>query len=183
MSDSETDADNEHDRDGEECDDDDEDDVDHRHKYRKKNSRRSVNQVSYKEESEDDTDSDDLIEVNSYDDSKTNQEIDDKEEQGEVIERILEHRFGRIDATGPKTASYQVEELGDPNDSLREDEEKEIQFLIKWKGWSHIHCTWESKKSLEDQKAKGFKKIELYLKKDEEIKSWSVCTISIESVI
>ncbi|UXI15212.1 E3 ubiquitin-protein ligase [Sarcoptes scabiei] len=172
MSDSETDADNEHDRDGEECDDDDEDDVDHRHKYRKKNSRRSVNPVSYKEESEDDTDSDDLIEVNSYDDSKTNQEIDDKEEQGEVIERILEHRFGRIDATGPKTASYQVEELGDPNDSLREDEEKEIQFLIKWKGWSHIHCTWESKKSLEDQKAKGFKKIELYLKKDEEIKSW-----------
>ena len=32
---------------------------------------------------------------------------------------------------------------GDPNETL-ETEEKEQQFLIKWKGWSHINNTWET---------------------------------------
>jgi hypothetical protein len=35
----------------------------------------------------------------------------------------------------------------DPNESL-ETEEREQQFLIKWKGWSHINNTWESEKSI-----------------------------------
>ena len=36
---------------------------------------------------------------------------------------------------------------GDPNESLP-TEEQEQQFLIKWKGWSHINNTWESEKSI-----------------------------------
>ncbi len=36
---------------------------------------------------------------------------------------------------------------GDPNETL-ETEELEQQFLIKWKGWSHINNTWESEKSI-----------------------------------
>ena len=36
---------------------------------------------------------------------------------------------------------------GDPNETL-ETEETEQQFLIKWKGWSHINNTWESEKTL-----------------------------------
>lgn len=37
---------------------------------------------------------------------------------------------------------------GDPDDwynpPLVEDTETEIQYLVKWVGWSHLHNTWES---------------------------------------
>ena len=36
---------------------------------------------------------------------------------------------------------------GDPNLTLETDQ-IERQFLIKWKGWSHINNTWESESSL-----------------------------------
>ena len=42
---------------------------------------------------------------------------------------------------------WTVKLTGDPNETL-ETEEMEQQFLIKWKGWSHINNTWESDKSL-----------------------------------
>ena len=145
---------------------------------RKKTSRRTtVNQaISYKEES-DYTDSDDLIaDTNTNEDGQngSSQMIEFEEEEGEMIEKVLEHRMGRLGATGPKTASYQIDENGDPNAGCTDDsdEPKEIQFLIKWKGWSYIHCTWESRQSLEEQKARGVKKIELYQKRDEEIRIW-----------
>ena len=47
-----------------------------------------------------------------------------------------------------------------------------VQFLIKWKNWAHIHNTWESEKSLEDQKVKGMKKLANYIKRMEEVNSW-----------
>lgn len=146
---------------------------------RKKVSRRSVNPVSYKEES-DHTDSEDLLAdvttTEAAENSTTGQTLleENMEDEGEMIEKVLEHRYGRPGATGPKTASYQIEEHGDENLNLKEGDPTEIQFLIKWKGWSYLHCTWESKQSLEEQKVMGVKKIEQYLKRIEEIKLWYV---------
>lgn len=49
---------------------------------------------------------------------------------------------------------YAVEENGDPNEGcdINDTDNTEQQYLIKWKGWSHIHNTWESEQSLKDQK-------------------------------
>jgi chromodomain-helicase-DNA-binding protein 1 len=69
---------------------------------------------------------------------------------------------------------YAVEENGDPNEGVNEDdrESTERQYLIKWKGWSHIHNTWESENSLREQKVKGMKKLENYIKKAKTIADW-----------
>lgn len=53
---------------------------------------------------------------------------------------------------GNITTVYAVEDTGDPNPGNLEGEETEVQYLIKWKGWSYIHSTWESKDSLTTQK-------------------------------
>lgn len=57
-----------------------------------------------------------------------------------------------------------MEENGDPNKGCKETdfENTEIQFLIKWKGWSHIHNTWESLESLKTQKVKDFNSYNTY---------------------
>ena len=79
-----------------------------------------------------------------------------------------------ISVTGNTTTIYAVEENGDPNkDCDPEDlENTEMQYLIKWKGWSHIHNTWESEQSLKDQKVKGLKKLENFVKREEELAFW-----------
>lgn len=71
---------------------------------------------------------------------------------------------------------YAVEANGDPSEAFEpEREEGEIQYLIKWKGWSYIHSTWESEESLQQQKVKGLKKLENFKKKEDEIKQWYAC--------
>lgn len=130
---------------------------------RQKTRRSAQKKVSYKEQS-DHTDSDDLVEVDW-----TNYEAE-AEEVGETVERILEHRMGKKGATGLATAPYEVELNGDPNDEKAE--EKEMQFLVKWKGWSHLHNTWETEDSLKEANAKGIKKLENYWRREEEIKNW-----------
>ncbi len=117
------------------------------------------------------------------------------DENVETIEKILKYRFGRKDgraqlkktvlnlpslkillcspATGSKTAVYIVEEAGDPNkDFDAKTGDGEEQYFIKWTGWSHLHNTWESKKTLYDQKVKGLKKLENFIKRDDELKAW-----------
>lgn len=72
------------------------------------------------------------------------------------------------------TTVYYIEEHGDPNEGCdpKDEETTEPQYLIKWKGWSHIHNTWESEKSLNEQKVKGLKKLENYIKKEADLSWW-----------
>ena len=53
-----------------------------------------------------------------------------------------------------QTYIYEVEKKGDPNSGFdpKDPMQVEQQFLIKWKGWSHLHNTWESAESLKTQK-------------------------------
>ncbi|XP_077966763.1 chromodomain-helicase-DNA-binding protein 1-like isoform X2 [Styela clava] len=120
--------------------------------------------ISYKEESQDETDSDDVVEVVEKEDEYLN---------SECIERIIDCRVGKPSATGGPTTSYATEADGDPNAGFNpENGDGEQQYLIKWKGWSHLHNTWESEKSLQDQKVRGFKKFENFIKKKEELDAW-----------
>lgn len=87
--------------------------------------------------------------------------------------RLSSERHRLFAATGASTTVYAVEANGDPAggfDSAKD--EGEAQYLIKWKGWSYIHSTWESEESLQQQKVKGLKKLENFKKKEEEIKQW-----------
>lgn len=61
-----------------------------------------------------------------------------------------------VTATGGPTTFYAVEENGDPNEGCDPNdlENTEIQYLIKWKSWSHIHNTWESHNSLKENKVR-----------------------------
>lgn len=131
-------------------------------KRKSKSRRANLKKVSYKEQS-DHTDSDDLVEVDwsNYDAEADN---------GETIEKILDQRMGKVGATGIATAPYQVEIDGDPNDENAT--EKELQFLVKWKNWSHLHNTWETEETLKQMKAKGIKKVENFIRREEEIKQW-----------
>ncbi|KAL4601687.1 chromodomain-helicase-DNA-binding protein 2-like [Arapaima gigas] len=123
---------------------------------------------SYKEDQNDfETDSDDLIEMAG--EGAEEQQDDDSE----TIEKVLDTRTGKKGATGAATTMYAVEANGDPGAGfdLGRDE-GETQYLIKWKGWSYIHNTWESVDSLTQQKVKGLKKLENFKKKNEELSYW-----------
>lgn len=139
-------------------------------KKRLASRRAAATSVSYKEASEDEkTDSEDLVEV-EYEESPVTEETD----KSETIERICGRRRGRRGITGNQTTIYEVEENGDPNNGTEENDKDntENQFLIKWKGWSHIHNTWESEDSIKEQKVKGVKKLENYIKREREIEIW-----------
>lgn len=129
--------------------------------------RASRKKISYKEQS-DHTDTDDYVEVDWGDYNA------EQEEQGETIEKVLEHRLGKKGATGAPTTIYNLDKDGDPNADVNSvpDEQKEQQFLIKWKGRSYLHNTWESEEQARQQGVKGLKKIENYLKKEEDIRLW-----------
>lgn len=125
-----------------------------------RNARRRPVAVSYKEESEK-SDSDDYLEK---------EEVEEKEEEppdtSETIEKVLAQRQGKKGVVGDITTIYAVEEKGDPNVEC-DPNDKETQYLIKWKNWSHIHNTWESMNSLQAQKVKGLKKIDNFIKRED----------------
>ncbi|XP_074956725.1 chromodomain-helicase-DNA-binding protein 2 isoform X1 [Phalacrocorax aristotelis] len=148
--------------DSSEDDDDDEDDETPKRQTR----RRAAKNVSYKEDDDFETDSDDLIEM-------TGEGADEQQDNSETIEKVLDIRLGKKGATGASTTVYATEANGNPSaDFDPEKDEGEVQYLIKWKGWSYIHSTWESEESLQQQKVKGLKKLENFKKKEEEIKQW-----------
>uniref|UniRef100_A0A3P8UY20 Chromodomain helicase DNA binding protein 2 n=1 Tax=Cynoglossus semilaevis TaxID=244447 RepID=A0A3P8UY20_CYNSE len=143
-------------------DDEDDDDDDGEDTPKRQTQRRGATKVkSYKEDQHDfETDSDDLIEMTG--DAGEEQQDD----ESETIEKVMDNRIGRKGATGASTTMYAAEENGDPcKDFDPNTEEGETQYLIKWKGWSYIHNTWESMDSLTQQKVKGLKKLDNYKKK------------------
>ncbi|XP_051917069.1 chromodomain-helicase-DNA-binding protein 2 isoform X2 [Hippocampus zosterae] len=161
------DEDDEDDDDEEEEEDDDDDDDEDTPK--RQTRRRGATKVkSYKEDQHDfETDSDDLIEMTG--DACEEQQDDDSE----TIEKVMDTRMGKKGATGAPTTMYAVEENGDPCEGFDpNDQEGETQYLVKWKGWSYIHNTWESLDSLTQQKVKGLKKLDNFKKKNDELSAW-----------
>uniref|UniRef100_A0A3B5AN49 Chromodomain helicase DNA binding protein 2 n=1 Tax=Stegastes partitus TaxID=144197 RepID=A0A3B5AN49_9TELE len=153
----------------EDDEDDDDDDDDEEDTPKRQTRRRGATKVkSYKEDQHDfETDSDDLIEMTG--DAGEEQQDDDSE----TIEKVMDTRTGKKGATGASTTIYAVVENGDPSEGFDpENDEGEIHYLIKWKGWSYIHNTWESMDSLTQQKVKGLKKLDNFKKKNDELNSW-----------
>lgn len=88
---------------------------------------------SYKEDSENGTDEDDVIEWKN-DEAETKEPK--TEDNAETIEKIINSCVGRKGATGSQTTIYNVQfdDQPDPNANLDpEKEETEKQYLVKWK--------------------------------------------------
>ncbi|XP_074651720.1 chromodomain-helicase-DNA-binding protein 1-like isoform X2 [Tubulanus polymorphus] len=139
---------------------------------RSSSRRKPAKNVSYKEDTDDATDSDDVIEVEAT-------AADAEDENHETIEKVLDIRIGKKGAVGSKTTVYNCEDNGDPNEGVENCDvgETELQYLIKWKNWSHIHNTWECRDSLLEQKANGMKKLDNFQKRYEEIREWKESAI------
>ncbi|XP_022671471.1 chromodomain-helicase-DNA-binding protein 1-like isoform X2 [Varroa destructor] len=148
----------------------DDDDYSEDEVVQRASARRGTRQrVSYKEEREDETDEDDLMSVDGED---TNNGVVE-EDNAEAVEKVLDKRMGVKGATGSSTTIYAVEKNGDPNRIANEPGvELEQQFLIKWKNWSHLHNTWETMETLQNQGVKGLKRVDNFLKKEEELQAW-----------
>ncbi|XP_017289508.1 chromodomain-helicase-DNA-binding protein 1 isoform X1 [Kryptolebias marmoratus] len=129
--------------------------------------RQATVNVSYKEDEELKTDSDDLVEVLGEDVPQP------EEDEFETIERVMDCRIGRKKAIGSATTVYAIEADGDPNANFDPNKEAgEIQYFIKWKNWAHIHNTWETEEALKLQNVRGMKKLDNFKKKEQEKKKW-----------
>ncbi|KAL1832124.1 hypothetical protein ACET3Z_001775 [Daucus carota] len=117
-------------------------------------SRRSVRKVTYAE-SEDSEENDESKKGKS-------QKEEIEEEDGNSIERVLWHQprgmaeeaLANNKSTEPVLLSHLYDYEPDWN---------EMEFYIKWKGQSHLHCEWKS--FFELQNLSGFKKVINYTKK------------------
>ncbi|KAM7497109.1 hypothetical protein LguiA_021523 [Lonicera macranthoides] len=117
-------------------------------------STRSVRKVSYVE-------SDDSEEIDDAK-NKKNQKEEIEEEDSDTIEKVLWHQpkgmaeeaLRNNRSTEPLLLSHLLDTEQDWN---------EMEFLIKWKGQSHLHCQWKSFSEL--QNLSGFKKVVNYTKK------------------
>ena len=113
----------------------------------------------------DSTDEDDLIVM------KEEEEVD-----VEGIDKVLDHRTGKVGATGEATQHFNTVDTGDPNETL-DTEATETQYLIKWKDKAHIYNTWETEETIDakkvgDTKVKGFIKLTKYQQKVVEYEGW-----------
>ncbi|KAL8140178.1 hypothetical protein V2J09_006199 [Rumex salicifolius] len=123
------------------------------HKNETRTSNRSVRKVSYAESE----DSEDIDEGKSK-----NQKEEIEEEDGDAIEKVLWHQ--------PKGTADEALLNNKPTDPVlmnhlfdSEHDWNDMEFLIKWKGQSHLHCQW--KPLFELQNLSGFKKVLNYMKK------------------
>ncbi|XP_073053999.1 protein CHROMATIN REMODELING 5-like isoform X2 [Primulina eburnea] len=115
-------------------------------------SGRSVRKVSYVESDE----SEDL------DEGKKTHKEEIEEDDGDAIEKVLWHQpKGMAEEALRSNKSIEPVVLSYLFDS--EPDWNEIEFLIKWKGQSHLHCQWKPLSEL--QNLSGFKKVLNYTKK------------------
>ncbi|CAJ1971278.1 unnamed protein product [Sphenostylis stenocarpa] len=117
-------------------------------------SSRTVRKVSYVESEESE-------EVDEGKKKKSQKEEID-EDDGDSIEKVLWHQ--------PKGTAEDAERNNRSTDPVlmshlfdSEIDWNEMEFLIKWKGQSHLHCQWKSFAEL--QNLSGFKKVLNYTKK------------------
>merc|ERR1712098_531306 len=113
----------------------------------------------------DNTNEDDLIPV---------EEVEEIDIEG--IDKVLDHREGKVGATGYQTEHYTVLENGDPN-VLLETDKTETQYLIKWKDKAHIYNTWETDETIDAKKignlkVKGYIKLNKYQVRVSDYNSW-----------
>ncbi|KAH9790088.1 protein chromatin remodeling 5 [Citrus sinensis] len=117
-------------------------------------SSRSVRKVSYVE-------SDGSEEVDEGKKKKP-QKDEIEEEDGDSIEKVLWHQpKGTAEDAAKNGRSKEPVLMSHLFDS--EPDWNEMEFLIKWKGQSHLHCQWKSFAEL--QNLSGFKKVLNYAKK------------------
>ncbi|XP_021751483.1 protein CHROMATIN REMODELING 5-like [Chenopodium quinoa] len=117
-------------------------------------SSRSTRKVSYAESEE----SEEVDEGKN----KKSQKEDNDEEDADAIERVLFHQpKGMAEEAMRANKSTQPVLLGHSYDT--ELDWNEMEFLIKWKGQSHLHCLWKPLAEL--QNLSGFKKVLNYMKK------------------
>ncbi|GMH11458.1 hypothetical protein Nepgr_013299 [Nepenthes gracilis] len=117
-------------------------------------SSRSVRKVSYAESE----DSEDLDESKK----KNIQKEEIEEEDGDAIEKVLWHQpKGMAEEALRNNKSTEPVLLSHLFDS--EPDWNQMEFLLKWKGQSHLHCQW--KPLFELQNLSGYKKVLNYMKK------------------
>ncbi|CAK9314221.1 unnamed protein product [Citrullus colocynthis] len=117
-------------------------------------SSRSVRKVSYVESEE----SEEFEEGKK----KKSQKEELEEEDGDAIEKVLWHQpKGTAEVAIRNNRSIDPVLSSHSFDS--EPDWNEVEFLIKWKGQSHLHCQWKPFSEL--QYLSGFKKVLNYTKK------------------
>lgn len=115
---------------------------------------RSVRKVSYVESDE----SEDIDEGKK----KKSHKDEAEEEDADSIERVLWHQpIGMAEESIRNNRSTEPVLLSHLFDT--EPDWNEMEFLIKWKGQSHLHCQWKS--FFELQNLSGFKKLLNYTKR------------------
>lgn len=118
-------------------------------------SRRSVRKVSYAESEESE-------EVDESKQKKSQKQEELEEEDGDSIEKVLWHQpKGMAEEATRNNKSADPMLLSHLYDSV--PDWNEMEFLIKWKGQSHLHCQWKS--FVELQNLSGFKKVLNYTKR------------------
>ncbi|CAL5061208.1 unnamed protein product [Urochloa decumbens] len=118
--------------------------------------RRTVKKISYAESEE----SDDSEEKSTKQQKLMKEEPE--EEDGETIERVLWHQpKGVAEEAMRNDQSAQPSVTGLPSDFNQQWDE--LEFYIKWKGQSYLHCQWKTLSEL--QSVSGFKKVLNYTKR------------------
>ncbi|CAL5085231.1 unnamed protein product [Urochloa decumbens] len=118
--------------------------------------RRTVKKISYAESEE----SDDSEEKSTKQQKLMKEEPE--EEDGETIERVLWHQpKGVAEEAMRNDQSAQPSVVGLPSDFNQQWDE--LEFYIKWKGQSYLHCQWKTLSEL--QSVSGFKKVLNYTKR------------------
>ncbi|XP_050881731.1 protein CHROMATIN REMODELING 5 isoform X4 [Lathyrus oleraceus] len=124
----------------------------YRHSNEVRSSTRTVRKVSYVESDESE----------AADEGKKSQKEEIEEDDGDSIEKVLWHQ--------PKGTAAEALENNQSMEPVlmsrlfdSEPDWNNEEFLIKWKGQSHLHCQWKS--FIELQNLTGFKKVLNYTKR------------------